>query len=427
MIFLPHISPLLRLLAIVPPLCLLAMILDIYFTYASLSLSILDTSPVVVEGTAYTVGAAERALSAVVLVLVTFFFLLLLLSFARAVLTDPGSVPPAVAYLYRGLKEEFLQRQQLSLADPSGLSLQQQQLPPQLRGIGGASYPDSDEEEGGGLTLLPPASAAAATAVAVAPEALVRPPLPGSTPWSHFHVSPVQGALPETLFTQPGAHSPRWCRRSQAVKPPRAHFCSVCSRLVLKMDHHCPWVGNCVGHANYKAFLLLLLHGWGATATVVAWWLPLATGLWQPLQPTTPATSTAHFLPHQLQLANARFTYSALGTAGSVGFVLSLSFLAVLTLFSCMHLWLVLNGSTTLEAQLGGSGGGGGEYSYSPALNWARVMGSNPWLWAWPVCTADVQLGSVWGTQWTAEEEGKVRVVEYPTRAERQAGASGAV
>ncbi|KIK69775.1 hypothetical protein GYMLUDRAFT_150783 [Collybiopsis luxurians FD-317 M1] len=57
-------------------------------------------------------------------------------------------------------------------------------------------------------------------------------------------------------FSAPG----KWCRSCWAPKPERTHHCSFCGRCVLKMDHHCPWLGNrCIGHRTYPVFLHFLL------------------------------------------------------------------------------------------------------------------------------------------------------------------------
>lgn len=57
----------------------------------------------------------------------------------------------------------------------------------------------------------------------------------------------------------PEQQGPRWCKVCGITKPPRCHHCRPCGRCVLRMDHHCPFVSNCVGLRNYRVFCHMLL------------------------------------------------------------------------------------------------------------------------------------------------------------------------
>ena len=50
------------------------------------------------------------------------------------------------------------------------------------------------------------------------------------------------------------------CKNKETWKPVRAHHCRECGFCVFKMDHHCPWINNCVGHRNMKYFLQFLVY-----------------------------------------------------------------------------------------------------------------------------------------------------------------------
>lgn len=116
----------------------------------------------------------------------------------------------------------------------------------------------------------------------------------------------------------PGSDTP-------APKPDRCHHCTPCGQCVLEMDHHCPWVGNCIGAGNRKPFLLVLTYGSLALAVFLIWMAP-------------------NFVQALQSLADLRRQFVYL-----FAYFLAALLWMVLTGFWAFHLHLLLSGLTTIE------------------------------------------------------------------------------
>jgi len=215
---------------------------------------------------------------------------------------------------------------------------------------------------------------------------------PGFAP-SSWHLSPDQvdklrsaqseeewKALLFTLAEQLGCrvkqrsvqNAVRYCEKCLAIKPDRSHHCSVCEKCTLKMDHHCPWVNNCVGFHNYKFFLLFLGYAISYCLWIAATSFQFFLRIWLYREEDIVAGS------HKYQVLFVFFV--------SILFSLSLS-----SLF-WYHIWLLLHNRSTLEqfrAPMFENNHSDPEgWSLGKLDNIREVMGPNAWLWLVPVKTA---------------------------------------
>ncbi|KAK7602731.1 hypothetical protein V9T40_006705 [Parthenolecanium corni] len=118
----------------------------------------------------------------------------------------------------------------------------------------------------------------------------------------------------------------RFCFICNHLKPDRCHHCRICGVCVLKMDHHCPWVNNCISYTNYKYFVLFLLYAFLFCSYIVITTLPYFIDVWKN---STTAQGGIHIL----------FLF----------IIAAMFFISILSIFS-YHLYLVGYNRTTLEA-----------------------------------------------------------------------------
>lgn len=137
----------------------------------------------------------------------------------------------------------------------------------------------------------------------------------------------------------------RYCATCNVYRPPRASHCSICNNCVKEFDHHCPWVGTCIGKRNYRFFCIFVFS---VTFHCLFVFSCSVLELWHDLQ-VVPSSSDEFILWRALKeryvsVAIAAYTFLMVWTLGGLaGF----------------HCFLICNGKTSREQLKAISGEGG--------------------------------------------------------------------
>jgi palmitoyltransferase ZDHHC2/15/20 len=205
-----------------------------------------------------------------------------------------------------------------------------------------------------------------------------------STAWSYFSlgvfhvlVALLLSSYVMCLATDPGTTPAAWhdqiaansrlaaqhrlCPRTRTYRPLRSHYCSVTRRVVLNMDHFCPWVVNTVGFYNRKFFLLFLLYTFSACT-----WVLINS------QPLIGALYAGRGFPGPGRWSSTRMMVA------SMSMLLDASLAIMLLFFGGFHFRMALINETSIE-------GHSPAFDIDSRTNWEQVFGTNPWLWFLPV------------------------------------------
>lgn len=150
--------------------------------------------------------------------------------------------------------------------------------------------------------------------------------IPDDPKWEYMPRDKLVALAPLSLQETKKSGERRHCKWCGKYKPDRCHHCRVCRTCILKMDHHCPWIYNCVGCFNYKFFILLLFYS-ALDCHLIVW-------------------SMSESVLCCVNIEETPFKEMFMILFGEC---LALILALLVTAFLAMHLWLISKGLTTIE------------------------------------------------------------------------------
>ena len=120
-----------------------------------------------------------------------------------------------------------------------------------------------------------------------------------------------------------------YCYTCFHFRPPRTSHCAECDNCVERFDHHCLWMGTCVGKRNYKYFYLVL-----SLTTILS---------------LIQIFSCIGFIVLKLKKENVRKILYIIISLSCVGFFDLMFFCFFLIKLFAVHSWLLTTGLTFYE------------------------------------------------------------------------------
>lgn len=159
-------------------------------------------------------------------------------------------------------------------------------------------------------------------------------------------------------------------------KPERCHHCSSCEKCILNMDHHCPWVNNCIGFNNRKYFILLLVYVFTLT---YFYWISTSVDVYMNLMWMIEYFKGYHLSDHfeVLKVLSKLLTI--------ILFLATLTLSIIITKFGGFHFWLLFENKTTIENLEKKKVNYHSEWDLGNQKNFYQVFGRNFILWPFPV------------------------------------------